>query len=73
MKKSSCGINGDGVLRGLRRSMVVFIGPWWCSSVHGGVHRSIVVFIGPWWCSSVHVHVCYGGYARHMLKLVYCF
>ena len=53
MKKSSCGINGDGVLRGLRRSMVVFIGPCWCSSVH--------------------FHVCYGGYARHMLKLGYCF
>ena len=54
MKKSSCGINGDGVLRGLRRSMVVFIGPWWCSLVHGDVHWSMVVFIGPWWCSSVH-------------------
>jgi len=30
MKKSSCGINREGVLRGLRRSMVVFIGPYSC-------------------------------------------
>jgi len=45
MKKGSCGINRDGVLRGLRRSIVVFIGPWWCSSVHSGVHRSIFVSV----------------------------
>jgi len=30
MKKSSCGINREGVLRGLRMSMVVFIGPYSC-------------------------------------------
>jgi len=30
MKKSSCGLNREGVLRGLRRFMVVFIGPYSC-------------------------------------------
>jgi hypothetical protein len=31
MKKSSCGVNREGVLRGLRRFMVVFICPYsWC-------------------------------------------
>ena len=30
MKKSSCGVNREGVLRGLRRFMVVFIGPSSC-------------------------------------------
>ena len=30
MKKSLCGVNREGVLRGLRRFMVVFIGPSSC-------------------------------------------
>ena len=30
MKKSLRGINREGVLRGLRRVMVVFIGPYSC-------------------------------------------
>ena len=30
MKKSSCGVNRDGVLRGLRRFMMVLVGPYSC-------------------------------------------
>jgi len=30
MKKSSCGVNREGMLRGLRRFMVVFTGPYSC-------------------------------------------
>ena len=30
MKKSLCGVSREGVLRGLRRFMVVFMGPYSC-------------------------------------------
>ena len=30
MKKSLCGVSREGLLRGLRRFMVVFIGPYLC-------------------------------------------
>jgi hypothetical protein len=30
MKKSSCGVSREGVLRGLRRVMVMFMGPYSC-------------------------------------------